>query len=227
MEPNRPRFQSKDMHVFILLKFHPGFRGWVFPAFIFYPFNSFWPIKKLCMCHLGREETEALNEANEGRGFLSPKCLPGKLYAVHSWTKIEKNRKKVWFFSIVQDTTPSRAAHWSGRGLVWLLSPHSAVWRPNWHQMASMPFPQSHYREMVLPPRVWKGTEWDFGSVLCRARSWTQWSLWVPSSHKKKHLFFLVSLRHMWLLKADEVVGMMFFYRGVLIWSLSLHIFPL
>lgn len=68
-------------------------------------------MKKLCTYYLGRRTTEALNKVNEVTGFLSPKCLPGKFCAVHSWTKIGD----FFFFfpwSIVQDITPTRGAHW-------------------------------------------------------------------------------------------------------------------
>lgn len=60
------------------------------------------------MYYLDGKATEALNEVNEATVFPCAKCLPGKFYAVHSWTNFRKKKKYIFFFfawSIVQDTT--------------------------------------------------------------------------------------------------------------------------
>lgn len=41
------------------------------------------------MYYLNGKATETLNEVNEATVFLRAECLPGKFYAVHSWTNFK------------------------------------------------------------------------------------------------------------------------------------------
>lgn len=57
------------------------------------------------MYYLDGKAVEASNEVNEATVFLRTKCLPGKLYAVHSWTNFRKKKAMyVAMWTMVQDT---------------------------------------------------------------------------------------------------------------------------
>ena len=57
------------------------------------------------MYYLDGKAVEASNEVNEATVFLRTKCLPGKLYAVHSWTNFRKKKAMyVVMWTMVQDT---------------------------------------------------------------------------------------------------------------------------